>query len=91
MMKYGLIPHPALPLGDQIFSNKTWKHHILDTQSFALCLGNLEFTLLLPPVLTNSRSPYLSFWFCTWKQHNAVTKELLIHGVTVIIPQSNKY
>lgn len=46
MMKYGLAPHPALPLDDPIFSNKMWKHHILDTQNFALCLGGLAFAIL---------------------------------------------
>lgn len=46
MMKYRLVPHPALPLDDQIFSNKTWKHYILDAQSFALCLGNLALAIL---------------------------------------------
>lgn len=46
MMKYGLVPHPAFPLGHHIFSNETWKHHTLDTQSFTLCLSNLTFAIL---------------------------------------------
>lgn len=57
-MKYGLVPHPALPLGDQIFSNKTWKHHILDTQSSALYLSNLAFAILC----CNQLSFFLSYF-----------------------------
>lgn len=52
-MKYGLVPHPALPLGDQISSNKTWKHHILNTQSSAM--------YLLYSAATNCLFPYLIF------------------------------
>lgn len=91
MVKYGLVPHPALPLDDPIFSNKTWKHHILDTQSSALCLGCLAL-LYSFTVLISSFFPYLSFLLCTWKQHNAVRKELLyMELITVIVPQSNEY